>query len=77
MKIDLKGNTVLVTGAASGIGESIVHQLSGAGATVAIHYHKSRENAEVLQKKAGNHARIFQADLNDPEQNIRGSARIG
>jgi 3-oxoacyl-[acyl-carrier protein] reductase len=71
MKIDLKTNRVLLTGATSGIGESIVHQLSRAGATVAIHYHKRRENAEALKKKAGNRAQIFQADLSDPEQTRR------
>ena len=33
---DLTGQTAIVTGAATGIGEAIARRLSGAGATVAI-----------------------------------------
>lgn len=43
MKVNLHGQVVLLTGATGGIGTSIVQHLSGAGATIAIQYHKHGE----------------------------------
>ena len=45
------GKTVLVTGGASGIGESICRQFASAGAVVFVHYNKNREKAEGLARE--------------------------
>ena len=63
MVIDLKGKNVLVTGASRGIGKSIAEKLATAGARVAIHYNKNKEEAEKLAQQIGNNAEIFKADL--------------
>src|SRR5262245_53474259 len=46
MEHDLSGKVALVTGAAIGIGRGIALALGGAGATVGLHYHASRAEAE-------------------------------
>ena len=67
MQIDMKGKTVLVTGASRGIGRSLAEGLAGAGATVAVHFNQNRAAATDLADTLGNNARAFQADLADPE----------
>jgi len=71
MRLKLENNVVLLTGATSGIGEAIVHCLSQAGATGAIHFNRNRPKAEVLQKKIGNDSQIFQADLKNTAETIK------
>uniref|UniRef100_A0A7C6AGC1 SDR family oxidoreductase n=1 Tax=candidate division WOR-3 bacterium TaxID=2052148 RepID=A0A7C6AGC1_UNCW3 len=71
MKIDLHNNVVLVTGATGGIGSAIVELLGEYGATIAIHYHKEKEMALDLAKKAGNNSKIFKADLSRPIQCVK------
>jgi len=66
MKIDLRGKTVLVTGAGSGIGESIARQLALSGACVAIHYFNSEKKALLLAKEIGNNSFAIGADLSCP-----------
>lgn len=66
MQIDLTGRTVLVTGASRGIGRSLAEGLAGSGATVAVHYNRSRAEAESLVRALGNDSRAFEADLADP-----------
>jgi len=67
MKIDLRQKIVLVTGASGGIGRAIAKQFAEAGATVAVHYYKSREHAEATRNAlSGNGHLTFQADLTDP-----------
>ncbi|UCD19028.1 MAG: SDR family oxidoreductase [candidate division WOR-3 bacterium] len=66
MNIDLKGQVVLVTGAAGAIGEAIVRQLGEHGATVAIHYNSNEERAQILSREVGNESKIFAADLSVP-----------
>jgi len=70
MHIDLTGKVILVTGASRGIGREIARQLGASGATVAIHYGRSSDEAESLREEVGNNARIFRADLaHAPEAN--------
>ena len=65
MNIDLSDRTVLVTGSSRGIGRAIARSLAGAGATVAVHYGRSRDAAELVADECGNGARAVQADLSD------------
>ena len=44
----LQGKVALVTGGAKRIGRAIVSRLAGAGYSVAIHYDRSRSEAETL-----------------------------
>lgn len=67
MKIDLTGKTVVLTGASRGIGRTICRYLGMAGATVGIHYNKSRSEAIALSKEIKSPTKIFQADLEDTE----------
>ena len=56
------GKRVLVTGAAKRIGRVIAIELSRSGFDVAIHYNRSRSEAEQVSREC-NGAPIFQADL--------------
>jgi NAD(P)-dependent dehydrogenase (short-subunit alcohol dehydrogenase family) len=71
MRVKLDNNVVFLTGATSGIGEAIVHCLSQAGATVAIHFNRNRQKAEVLQNEIGNDSQIFRADLNNADETVK------
>ncbi len=68
MKVELDHNVVFLTGATSGLGQAMAHRLSQAGATVAIHFNRNRQKAEVLQKEIGNDSKIFQADLSSASE---------
>ena len=66
----LRGRTALVTGSARRIGRQLALSLAGAGARVAIHYHHSSAEAEVLAAElgaAGTDAVLVKGDLGDPE----------
>jgi 3-oxoacyl-[acyl-carrier protein] reductase len=73
----LDGKNALVTGSSRGLGAAMVKALSAAGACVAIHFRKEREQAEAVGKsisEAGGDSRIFQADLairEDAERLVR------
>ena len=70
--IDLAGKTILVTGGSRGIGAAIVRAVTGAGATVAVHYRKSAAAARALQEKLGAHrCHLIQADLAEPDSAAR------
>ncbi len=68
MKINLISMNILVTGGSRGIGQAIADYLGQAGATLAIHYNKNKEAALELANKVGNASKIFQADLEKPDQ---------
>ena len=72
----LKNKKALVTGGGSGIGKAIVQELAGLGASVLIHYFKSKDSAEALAaeiRAKGGYADIVQADLST-EAGVKGLA---
>ncbi len=63
---DLSGKTILVTGGSRGIGAAIVRAVAAAGATVLLHYGKSKETAETIRNSLDAGAcKLVQADLGD------------
>lgn len=63
-------STALITGAARRIGNALATDLARAGWTIAIHYRRSRADADRLVAEIealGGRARSFQADLSDPD----------
>jgi 3-oxoacyl-[acyl-carrier protein] reductase len=67
----LAGRVVLVTGSSRGIGAEVAVKAAAAGATVAVHYHRSAEGAdrtlERIESTGGTGDR-FAADIADPDQ---------
>jgi enoyl-[acyl-carrier protein] reductase III len=66
----LSGKIAFVTGGSRGIGRAIALKLARAGCDVAIAYHNSHEEAEVVCKTIqglGRKALAVQADVSDPE----------
>jgi NAD(P)-dependent dehydrogenase (short-subunit alcohol dehydrogenase family) len=61
------GKRVLVTGAAKRIGRTIAIELFQRGFQVAVHYHRSEQEAREVSKLCGG-APMFQADLSRVEQ---------
>ncbi len=68
MDLGLKGKIALVTGAASGVGREIALNLAAEGASVAVNYRSSAEDADALvgeiAAKGGN-AKAYRADVAD------------
>src|SRR5208282_128862 len=68
----LQGKVVLVTGAAKRVGRAIAMRFAQRGAKLAIHYNRSREEAQRFAEEArsisGQSAKIFKADLSDVRQ---------
>lgn len=68
--IDLKGQTVVVTGGNRGIGLAMSEAVAAAGANVAIFYRshpKAQEAAEQVAKKHGTKVKAYQCDVGDAE----------
>src|SRR5688572_8390073 len=66
MNRPLEGKVVLVTGAGVRLGRAIALGLAQDGATLAVHFHQSSDEAEQTVAAVsvdGNRARAFQADL--------------
>ena len=67
----LAGRVVLVTGSSRGIGAEIAAKAGAAGATVAVHYHRSADGALATLARvrgAGADGEAFEADLGDGRQ---------
>jgi len=71
MRIDLSGKTILVTGANSGIGNAIAHELLNAGAKVALHFNSNSDGASKLKEQFSDQCELFQADFNNVHETIK------
>ncbi len=66
---DLRGKSVLVTGASTGIGAAVAQAFGACGARVVVHFNRSAdEAAQVVEavRSAGGEAMAMQADVTDP-----------
>jgi 3-oxoacyl-[acyl-carrier protein] reductase len=66
---DLSGRTALVTGSAKGVGRELLLSLADCGASVAVHYHTSADEAEQVAERAAAHGvetTTVQGDVTDP-----------
>lgn len=71
MQISLQGQTALVTGASSGIGEAVAVALGAAGADVVVNYISSPESAEAVAEKiraGGSRAIAIKADVSKEDE---------
>ena len=67
----LEGRVALITGASRRIGRAIALRLASAGCSVAIHFHKSRADAETVAAECRRRnvgAELFPADLGDAQE---------
>lgn len=65
MTLALSEQTVIVTGAARGLGAAIANAFAREGAKVAINYRNSHSEAEALAASLGDRTKAFQADIRD------------
>lgn len=69
VETDIQGHVALVTGAARRIGAAIARTLHEAGMNVALHFHRSSDEAHALHRelneKRPRSATLLQADLHD------------
>ncbi|MSR77634.1 MAG: SDR family oxidoreductase [Candidatus Omnitrophica bacterium] len=76
--MNLRGKTVLITGAAKRLGREIALTLAGRGADIVVHYSRSFKEAETLGKEIrclGVQAHLVQADFNPMRAGISKQVR--
>lgn len=71
MSLPLNQQIVIVSGAGRGFGAAIAGAFVREGAKVAINYRASREPAEALAARLGDHAQAFQADIRSQDETER------
>ncbi|MEZ2218709.1 3-oxoacyl-ACP reductase [Rhizobium sp. RCC_161_2] len=71
MSLPLNQQIVIVSGAGRGFGAAIAAAFAREGAKVAINYRASREPAEALAARLGDHAQAFQADIRSLDETKR------
>jgi 3-oxoacyl-[acyl-carrier protein] reductase len=74
---ELRGKSVLITGASTGIGAAAARAFGRSGAKVAIGFHVSRDEAERVAaevREGGGEALLVAGDVNDPETAARAVA---
>ena len=72
--MELAGTVALVTGAARRVGRSIALELAAAGCDIALHYHRSRDDADSTARRIadlGRRCERIQADLAAPDAPAR------
>ena len=79
ISFDFTGKTAIVTGASSGIFQSVAEGFGEAGARVAIIYSRNTKGAEVTKtaiEKSGSEARVYQCDVSKSTEVTDTVARI-
>ena len=66
--MELKEQTVLITGGSRGVGQELVKAFVEEGANVIINYYKSQEKAESLAEHLGPKAIALQADIRNQQE---------
>ena len=68
--MELKGKTCIITGASSGIGESLAREMAAQGATVVLAARRQEKLDKITLeiKNSGGNALALRTDLTDPNQ---------